>query len=185
MDTILFERCVQVMIAYMYISQHASYLTQLHQAWEKSTVKDWCLSEACLTVQKAQSALNEYLCDDLALRDEIQVQCGKIEGLSDEGTSAEAQINDFSNDDTDIPLNQVILDAVGLALPALPEVNGNYKFTVESVTKDCGVKWALEIRATGDDWDSIKIRLSTEFHKKKLQFLTSLCHASRQAMTLQ
>ena len=48
---------------------------------------------------------------------------------------AEAEIDDFSVDDTDIPLSEVILDSVGLDISAHKTVNGSYSFFVGQVKK--------------------------------------------------
>ena len=86
----------------------------------------------------------------------------------------EANIDDSLNDDTDIPLSEVIKDTVGLTLG--PEVNGNHTFLVENVMKDAedelvpmaeeenmwaynkmGEKWSdipageIELGTSGDD----------------------------------
>jgi hypothetical protein len=106
------------------------------QAWEKSTAKDWCLSETCLTGRKAQSALRDYLQQDSTLHEEIQVQCGKVEGLDSDSVPAEADIEDYAMDDSDIPLREVISDTVGLDLPPHIELNSNTAFLVTSVIKD-------------------------------------------------
>ena len=66
-------------------------------------------------------------------------QCGKVEGLcSPKEVPAEADINDYSVDDTDIPLSAVITATVGstsIEPSAYDEVNGRYGLVVGQVMK--------------------------------------------------
>ena len=94
------------------------------------------LTDACLTLRKAHNALNEYLRKDPTLREEIQERCGRVEGLVPREAPVEADIDEFSVDDTDIPLSEVIHDAVGLRLDISTHVNGDFNFLVEKVMKN-------------------------------------------------
>ena len=93
-----------------------------------------------MTGRKAHSALNEYLNTDPTLQKEVKKQCSKVEGLrSPKEVPAEADIDDYSVDDTDIPLSAVITATVGstsIEPSTYDEVNGRYGFVVGQVTKD-------------------------------------------------
>ncbi|PBK85839.1 hypothetical protein ARMGADRAFT_1087111 [Armillaria gallica] len=64
----------------------------VQKAWEKCQAKEWCLSEACLTDRKTHKALNMYLTTHPEFQQEIENRM----------------------DDTDIPFESVVHDALGL-----------------------------------------------------------------------
>ncbi|KAJ3514067.1 hypothetical protein NLJ89_g2589 [Agrocybe chaxingu] len=84
----------------------------IKKSWVKSVAKNWNLSEACLTSKEAQIALKEYLRKDSALHDEIASRMGAVLGLDDGQPPREADMDHAANDDTDIPIQAVISDAV-------------------------------------------------------------------------
>jgi len=97
-------------------------------------VKQWCLSEACLTGKASQCALNDYLSSDPTLRDEIYARCGKVEGLSSPDDVPAASIDNDSPDDTDVPLSAVIHDTFGLNFDEVSGVRV-FDFVAGSVMK--------------------------------------------------
>ncbi|KAG6877107.1 hypothetical protein C0992_010825 [Termitomyces sp. T32_za158] len=96
----------------------------VQKAWQKSIVKEWCLSEKCLTGQKAQNALNNFLCKDPTLRDEIEARVGNVQGLSD-GTPSEYDIDHTQDDDTDLSLETILQSMNSSTDNAHPEAEGD------------------------------------------------------------
>ncbi|KAG6855511.1 hypothetical protein H0H87_001802 [Tephrocybe sp. NHM501043] len=76
-------------------------------AWQKSIVKEWCLSEECLTSCKAQTALNAFLRGDPMLRNEIGARIGRVQGLAD---GLENDIDHTQDDDTDLSVDSILQD---------------------------------------------------------------------------
>ncbi|KAG6859729.1 hypothetical protein C0995_004852 [Termitomyces sp. Mi166 len=82
-------------------------------AWQKSMTKDWCLSEECLTSQRAQTVLNDFLYKDPALHDEIKAHLGCMNEI-DGGTSFnEDDVNHLQDDNADLSIDAIHQQKVG------------------------------------------------------------------------
>ncbi|KAJ7222719.1 hypothetical protein C8J57DRAFT_1253667 [Mycena rebaudengoi] len=103
------------------------------QAWRKCEVlgTPWNLSEDCLTAKDSEKALREFLREDTFLATEIANRCGathlaNVLTTSSEPTDSntpppEESHADFdTHDDSDIPLNTVVQDALGINVECSP-----------------------------------------------------------------
>ncbi|KAG6859943.1 hypothetical protein C0993_003285 [Termitomyces sp. T159_Od127] len=77
------------------------------KAWQKSMTKDWCLSEECLTSRRAQTALNDFLHKDPALRDEIEARLGHVDGIDGETSFNEDDVDHLQDDDADLSIDVI------------------------------------------------------------------------------
>ncbi|KAJ7660863.1 hypothetical protein DFH06DRAFT_1472135 [Mycena polygramma] len=148
------------------------------QAWRKCEVlgTEWNLSAECLTSKASEKALLEFLREDSALATEIANRCGATHldkvlmgstaaatpsDNSSQSTEPE-DIADFdSHDDSDVPLNAVVQDSLGIAI-GQSSYTANY--TVSQATRvegDDGLSaqdaaedvWAYT--DNGDRWDEM------------------------------
>ncbi|KAJ6455544.1 hypothetical protein C8R47DRAFT_1082719 [Mycena vitilis] len=147
------------------------------QAWHKCEVlgTEWNLSAECLTSKASEKALLEFLREDRTLATEIANRCGATHldkvlmestataptpiDNSSQSTDPE-DIADFdSHDDSDVSLNAVVQDSLGIAIE---HSSGNY--TVSQATRvagDAGLSaqdtaedmWAYT--DDGDRWDAM------------------------------
>ncbi|KAJ7659647.1 hypothetical protein DFH06DRAFT_1326664 [Mycena polygramma] len=104
-------------------------------AWRKCEIlgTQCNLSVECLTGKESEKALRQFLCEDTQLATEIANRCGAThlaEVLTAPATDATADINDdesvadfHSHDDSDVSLNTVLQDSLGITVDA--HVPGN------------------------------------------------------------
>ncbi|TFY54269.1 hypothetical protein EVG20_g9774 [Dentipellis fragilis] len=89
----------------------------IKKTWKKCVAKEWCLSEDVFTSRKACNALKDYLRSDKQLRDEIEGKVGPLVELEEVMPDELEDDEDEDVDDTNIPMNRVVEDALGISVP--------------------------------------------------------------------
>ncbi|SJL11768.1 uncharacterized protein ARMOST_15177 [Armillaria ostoyae] len=127
-------------------------------AWRKCAVPgmDYNLSPKCLTSQKSQSDLNQYLLQDPDLRHKIEKHLGKIQGINN---GAETELNADQYDNADVSISAVVYDELGIAIStAMDGVESTEKTQIadgelisDGLEEDI---WAYDW--AGNRWDDIE-----------------------------
>ncbi|KAJ7722365.1 hypothetical protein B0H16DRAFT_1737746 [Mycena metata] len=150
----------------------------VQQAWRKCEVPgtDWNLSAECLTGKSSDKALREYLREDSTLATEIANRCGtthldQVLLTSPSGQASdnsplpnaapEESFADFdSHDDSDVPFNAVVRDALGIDVATLSHGTtfvGSRTAQTEEGAEDI---WAYT--DSGIRWDEVEELETTE-----------------------
>ncbi|THV03410.1 hypothetical protein K435DRAFT_835856 [Dendrothele bispora CBS 962.96] len=110
----------------------------VQKAWQNCIIRGgFNLSGDCLTHRDTKAALRKYLADHADFREEIEAKIGRFDyGDKIPGDSTNTDDGEMADDDeidaTDVPLEFVIRDALGVHV----NLNRSVEFTVDNVEQD-------------------------------------------------
>ncbi|KAJ7084665.1 hypothetical protein C8R44DRAFT_894110 [Mycena epipterygia] len=124
----------------------------IQRAWEKCAVGEFNLGAECLTSKKTKAAYRQYLAKNPDFRQEIEDKIGKVLEIDDETVAAAIQAEAEAiallpddhdlvagpEDDTEVPLQHIIKDAVDLDIVAA-DLPATSSFCVSSSTVTAGI----------------------------------------------